>query len=126
MPTSSNDLDDLKSRIQQARAQGVGEPVPSVSSEKPGDLGDSRKGLRAIADLIGTPVICGAIGIGLDRWFDTAPFGFIFLAFLGLLAGFWGLYKMEAGIGSEVGFRRLQSGKKDGKKAQLSRDTAKE
>jgi ATP synthase protein I len=123
----TDDLKTLQDRIRQARAEGVGEDQISPGEDAaPNDSEGTNKGLRAVADLVGTPVICGAIGIGLDNWLDTSPYGFIILAFLGLLAGFWGLYKMSAGAGSEVGFKRLQNKKKEGKKAQLSEDTTKQ
>lgn len=112
--TPPDDLNDLQSRIRQARASGVGEPPPSAV-KAPDDSEGTSKGIRVVADLVGTPIICGAIGIGIDRWLGTGPFGFIILAFLGLLAGFWGLYKMSSGTGSQVGFKRLQSQKKEGK-----------
>lgn len=108
------DLDDLQARIQKARAEGVGDP-PAPATAPPDDSEGTSKGIRAVADLVGTPIVCGGIGIGLDRWWDTSPFAFIILAFLGLLAGFWSLYKMSTGNGSEVGFKRLQSQKKEGK-----------
>lgn len=119
----TDDLHTLQEKIRQARQGGVGEPPPTTTPDSSGsDSEGTNKGLRAIADLVGTPVVCGAIGIGLDKWLGTSPFGFIILAFLGLLAGFWSLYKMSAGEGSQVGFNKLQNGKKLGKKAQLSRD----
>ncbi len=114
MSMTPPDLNDLQSRIQQARADGVGDPPPP-NAKAPDDSEGTSKGIRAVADLVGTPIVCGAIGIGLDKWLDTSPFGFIILAFLGLLAGFWSLYKMSNGSGSQVGFKRLQSQKKEGK-----------
>lgn len=107
------DLEDLKARIQQARTDGVGDPPPAPPPAD--DSEGTNKGLRAVADLIGTPVVCGAIGIGLDKWLGTGPFGFIILAFLGVLAGFWGLYRMSEGTGSQVGFKWLQNKKKEGR-----------
>ena len=112
---TSPDLDDLKARIQKARTDGVGEPPPPPADSTASDSEGTSKGLRAVADLIGTPVVCGAIGIGLDKWLGTGPFGFIILAFLGVLAGFWGLYRMSEGAGSEVGFKWLQNKKKEGR-----------
>ncbi len=113
MTDPTPDVNDLQARIRQARAEGVGDPPAPTAP--PDDSEGTNKGIRAVADLVGTPIVCGAIGIGLDRWWDTSPFAFIILAFLGLLAGFWGLYKMSNGSGSQVGFKRLQSQKKEGK-----------
>jgi ATP synthase protein I len=112
---TSPDLDDLKARIQQARSEGVGDPPPAPAKNGDSDSEGTNKGLRAVADLIGTPVVCGAIGISLDKWLGTGPFGFIILAFLGVLAGFWGLYRMSEGTGSQVGFKWLQNKKKEGR-----------
>lgn len=117
-----SDLEELQNRIRQARSDGIGEAPPPAPDSGKEDSASTNSALRVIGDLIGTPVVCGALGMGIDNWLDTSPFGFIILAFLGLLAGFWGLYKMSSGSGSQVGFKQLQTGKKVGKKAQLFRD----
>jgi F0F1-type ATP synthase assembly protein I len=110
-------LADLQARIQSAK--------PDTSTTKPQTLEDVakdesfKKTMRVATDIIGTPIVCGAIGIGVDNWFSTGPFFFLILAFLGVCAGFWNLYKAQIGGDSSVGFKRLRSDKKKGKKTQF-------
>lgn len=89
----------------------------SAENEKSDD--SFKKTMRVATDIIGTPIVCGAIGMGIDEWFSTAPFGFLIMAFLGVCAGFWNLYRAQMGVGSEVGFKRLRLAKKQGKRSQF-------
>ena len=111
----SDELNDLQSRIRDAKAA----PAPVQNSGKD-DSAATNTGVRAITDLIVTPVVCGAIGMGLDEWFKTKPVFFIIMAFLGVITGFWNLSRMKDGNDSSVGFKRLQSKEKTGNKSQLS------
>ncbi len=115
----SGDLDNLQSRIRKAR-DATPSGKDAKRAETPDDSEGSNMGIRAVTDLVVTPIVCGGIGIGLDRWFGTGPVFFILLAFLGLLTGFWNLYRMMNGADSAVGFKRLQNKEKEGNKARLS------
>jgi ATP synthase protein I len=110
----ADELDDLKNRIRQAKGEDKAE-APPESPES------TNTAIRAVTDLIGTPIVAGGVGIGLDKWFETSPVFFILLAFLGVCAGFWNLARMMSGNDSSVGFKRLQNKEKEGNKAQLSR-----
>ena len=112
----TDNLNDLKSRIQQAKSS----VPPDKSAKNPDDTSGTNMGIRAVTDIIATPIVCGAIGMGLDEWFETSPIFFILLAFLGLCAGFWNLSRMMNGNDSSVGFKRLQNKTKEGNKTQLS------
>lgn len=112
----TDDLNDLQSRIQQAKKAAE----PEKLAKNPEDVTGTQMGIRAVTDVIATPIVCGGIGIGLDHWFDTSPIFFILLAFLGLGAGFWNLSRMMSGNDSSVGFKRLQNKAKEGNKTQLS------
>lgn len=112
----SDDLNDLQDRIRQAREASL----PEKSAQKTDDSTGTQMGIRAVTDIIATPIVCGAIGMGVDHWFKTGPIFFILLAFLGLCAGFWNLARMMNGNDSSVGFKRLQNKEKEGKKTQLS------
>ncbi len=112
----TDDLNDLQSRIQQAKIAAD----PDKSAKNPDDATATQTGIRAVTDVIATPIVCGAAGIGIDQWFDTSPIFFILLALLGLCAGFWNLSRMMNGNDSSVGFKRLQNKEKEANKTQLS------
>lgn len=114
----TDELNDLQTRIQQAESAAN----PDKPAKNPEDVTGTQMGIRAVTDIIATPIVCGAIGIGVDQWFDTSPIFFILLAFLGLCAGFWNLSRMMSGNDSSVGFKRLQNKAKEGNKAQLSKE----
>ena len=61
-----------------------------VSKESPAAL----TGMRLSVDFI-SPIIVGIfMGFWLDRWLSTTPLFLLILFFLGILAGFWNLYRM--------------------------------
>ena len=112
-----DELNDLQDRIRQAKDSAM----PEKSAQKADDSTGTQMGIRAVTDIIATPIVCGGIGMGVDHWFETGPVFFILLAFLGLCAGFWNLARMMNGNDSSVGFKRLQNKEKEGNKAQLSK-----
>ena len=112
----TDELNDLQARIRQAETASEPQKAPSKANDTTG----TQMGIRAVTDIIATPIVCGAIGMGVDEWFKTSPIFFISLAFLGLCAGFWNLSRMSSGNDSAVGFKRLQNKAKEGNKAQLS------
>lgn len=111
-------LAELQARIRDAKPDAPNAPTPESMEELAKDE-SFKKTMRVATDIIGTPIVCGAIGMGVDDWFSTAPFFFLILAFLGVCAGFWNLYKAQIGADSSVGFKRLRSDPKKGKKAQF-------
>ncbi len=117
------DLQNLQDQIRKARETNP-DPEFAKAAEASDDSMATNMGVRAVTDLIATPIICGAIGMGLDEWFGSKPLAFTLLAFLGVCAGFYNLYRASQGLDSSIGLKRqskpLQSGKEKGKKAQLS------
>jgi F0F1-type ATP synthase assembly protein I len=110
-------LSDLQKRIADLKAETQPIPTPeSVSTETEGD----KQGLGAAYELIMTPIVCGGIGVGLDKLFSTSPAFFITLAVLGLLAGFWRIYRLSQNILTPLDLKRLQEAEKQGRKTQIS------
>ncbi len=55
-------------------------------------------GLRLTADFL-SPIVVGIfLGFWLDRWSGATPLFLLLLFFLGVLAGFWNLYRMAQKI----------------------------
>lgn len=115
----TDNLNDLQKRIQDLKADTL--PThPALSESDDLKTTDDKKGLSAAYELIMTPIVCGALGLGLDKLFSTAPTFFIILAILGVVAGFWRIYRVSQNIHTPIELKRLQDGQKQGRKAQIS------
>ncbi len=118
----TNSLDDLKNRIQQLKSD-TGNMPPNSEPEPESDTGETaadKQGLSAAYEMIMTPIVCGGMGAGLDHLFSTRPAFFITLAVLGVLAGFWRIYRVSQGIQTPLDLIRLQRGQKQGRNTQIS------
>lgn len=115
----TDNLNDLQKRIQDLKADTQPAQVISAESDT-ADSSDDKKGLSAAYELIMTPIVCGAMGLGLDKLFSTAPTFFIILAILGVIAGFWRIYRVSQNIHTPLELKRLQDAQKQGRKAQIS------
>ncbi|MEK7802421.1 MAG: AtpZ/AtpI family protein [Pseudomonadota bacterium] len=107
-------IDDLQNRIQTLKKETL--PIESASGTTPNEKSDANKGY----ELLGTPIVCGGIGLGLDKVFSTSPIFFISLAILGVLAAFWSIFKAERNIITPLDSKRLQDEQKTAIKAAIS------
>jgi F0F1-type ATP synthase assembly protein I len=112
-------LDDLQRRINELKAGSDAFPVPPSESEQ-AENAEDRKGLSAAYEMIMTPIVCGGLGLGLDHMLSTKPVFFISLAFLGVCAGFWRLYKVSQNIQTPLELKRLQDKQKQDRKTPIS------
>ena len=94
----------LGERIDRARAERVGGPVPaSDRSAMQQGLG---LGLRIGIELVVAIGVATALGWAIDRWLGTRPWGIIVLFFVGVAAGMLNVYRAVSGISTPVGYRR--------------------
>ena len=115
----TDNLNDLQQRIKDLKAET--QPLPPLSPESfEGENEGDKQGLGAAYELIMTPIVCGLIGVGLDKLFSTAPTFFIILAILGLMAGFWRVYRVSQNIRTPLELKRLHTEEKKGTTAQIS------
>jgi ATP synthase protein I len=70
--------------VQEATRTGKSKFIPSSSG----------MGERIFAQLIGTPLGGGLLGWFLDRWFDTKPWLFLAMLFLGFVVAGRNIYKI--------------------------------
>lgn len=122
MSTDQEKFDDLQRRIAELKNETQPASHESTSEAPP----DDKQGLGAAYELIMTPIVCGAIGAGLDKLFSTSPAWFICLAFLGVCAGFWRIYRVSNNIQTPLDLKRLQDAQKKGKNTQLSENNTEE
>lgn len=122
MNDEHNKINELKHRI----AELKGDHLPSSKESDKIERDNDKQGLSAAYELIMTPIVCGGIGLGLDKLFSTAPIFFITLAILGLCAGFWRIYRLSNNIHTPLDLKRLQESEKKGRKAQISESKTEE
>ncbi|MDY0028441.1 MAG: AtpZ/AtpI family protein [Pseudobdellovibrionaceae bacterium] len=108
----SEDLKDIQNRLKDLK-KDIGSPVESQSN----NIQDNKSDLGRAYELIATPIVCGGIGIGIDYLAGTRPTFFISLAFLGVLAGFWAIYKSSQNIATPLDSKRLQDTQKQAKQS---------
>lgn len=115
----TDNLNDLQQRIKDLKAET--QPFsPPIAESLDQENENDKQGLGAAYELIMTPIVCGLIGVGLDKLFSTAPTFFIILAILGLLAGFWRVYRVSQNIRTPLELKRLHIEEKKGTTAQIS------
>ncbi len=95
------------------------EPDSSSNDQLSSEIGDQNRSnadLGRAYELLATPLVCGGIGLAVDHYADTSPWGFIIGAVLGVLAAFWTIYKASQNIATPLDLKRLQKRKKTDKR----------
>lgn len=113
-------LTELDQKIKKLRAEvdGKDTSTPEIN-EIPDDQKDQNRSnadLGRAYELLATPLVCGGIGLAVDHYADTSPWGFIIGAALGVLAAFWTIYKASQNIATPLDLKRLQKRKKTDKR----------
>jgi ATP synthase protein I len=88
-------LDKLSGAIK-AEMVHVGDERKAAASTTPVvGLGKAMgTGFRVTSELVAGVLVGGFLGWWVDRWLGTKPFGMLILLFLGMVAGFWNVYKI--------------------------------
>lgn len=105
-------LDTLEKRLKDARADYRAGYEPD-----PKDVKSMSDGARAGVELVGALIGGGLIGYGLDHLFGTSPACFLVFLILGVITGFYNVYKITNGAGTTVGFKELHGPEKTAKQA---------
>lgn len=85
-PVEQQGHDSFEARLAAARAKVEPEPRDVAA-------GALARGTRHAFEIAATTVVGAAIGLYIDRWAGTKPWGFLLLMLLGIAAGFWNLMK---------------------------------
>ena len=114
MPITKDDdpkLQKLDAELKAARQEFEDDynPKPDPNDENVG------VGARAGVELVGSVLGGGLIGYGLDYVFDTSPAFFLIFILLGVVTGFYNIYKITMNIGTSVGFKGLKNYSKNAK-----------
>ena len=81
------ELKELKDRIQ--TAETVNTPLPSVKKD-----GGAGFGFKISTEIIAALVVGVGIGLIVDKYLGTKPFGLIIFFIFGALAGFLNVYRV--------------------------------
>ena len=106
-------LEELEKKIRKARHD---EPTPEELSKAEADS-NSRAGIQAGFEFVGSIVVSLVIGYGLDQWLGTKPVFFLIFFFLGICTGFFNVYRVTQNLGASVGFSQLHQAQKDAKRS---------
>jgi F0F1-type ATP synthase assembly protein I len=108
------DLADLDRKIRQARG---GNSLDPAQEKRRSDSLRDKAGMQAGMEFVLCIALSTFLGYHADRWAGTSPLFLILLFFLGVMAGFWSLYKFSRKVGSGTGFSQLRGGEKRANKA---------
>jgi ATP synthase protein I len=95
---------ELKARLDKLSAALSSEKT-EVADEKKAKAGVSSAqglgtalgmGLRVSSELVAGVVVGAFIGWWIDRWLGTSPIAFLIMTVLGIVAGFWNVYRIAA------------------------------
>jgi len=97
--------DDQKLKDIQTQIDALRDKTQPKEVDRTADAEAMSLGMRAGTELVGTILVSGAIGYGLDRFFETSPWILIVMLVLGTIAGFYSIYKTTQNQESSVGFK---------------------
>ena len=104
---SPDDLKSLGERLDKARRDRMGS-APG-DGKRQGALEGSALGLgfRVGLELVVAVVFGLGVGWAIDRWLGTKPWAMLVFLMLGIAAGMLSVYKAMTGMGSAIGYGRL-------------------
>lgn len=94
----TDNLDALSKKIAEAKGVDPETQKPTTSKD------DSRQGAQAGVELIAAVGVFTAIGYGLDQYFDTQPLWMLVCMLLGMITGFYNVYRTINNIPPAVGY----------------------
>lgn len=103
---------DLDARLKAARDEFEKDYNPKTKAKTNESLND---GAKAGIELVGAVLGGALLGFGIDHVFDTSPAGFFICLILGVITGFYNVYKITMGLGTSPGFMQLRGTKKNAK-----------
>ena len=79
---------DLEDRIEKMKEEH------GLNDSKDTQAKATNEGVKAGVELLTPIVVCFFIGMGLDKHFETSPLFLMVFFILGVLTGFWNIYKL--------------------------------
>jgi len=82
----------------------LGEKIASVKNARKAPKENSREGIQVGIELFAAMGVCGTIGYFIDGWADTKPLFMIIFFFIGVVVGFYNIYRISMNVGYGVGY----------------------
>ena len=117
-----DDLDKLAAQLDQIQADRNKAETKRKAQDISAD--NMTQGVRAGVELMSPIIAGGFLGWGLDHWLGSAPAGLIVMLVLGVVTGFYNVWRVTQNIGSTIGFSELHRRKKDAKTLPAEKDQA--
>jgi ATP synthase protein I len=114
-------LTKLESELKEARAEYDRDYNPKAK----GDEKSVSDGARAGVELVGAVIAGALIGWLIDYYAGTSPAFFLVFIILGVITGFYNIYKITMGTGTSVGFKGLKNDSKNAKQSTTSKNADK-
>ena len=83
-----DDTHDLDGRIDKMKAKH------GMLEDKDKKAKATNEGVKAGVELLSPIVVCFFIGMSLDNWLETSPIFMMLFFVLGVITGFWNIYKL--------------------------------
>jgi ATP synthase protein I len=88
-------LDKLSGAIKSETAEIAADRASAGSSANARATGTAMGlGFRVASELVAGVLVGGGMGWALDRWLGTSPMFLIAMLLLGMVAGFWNVYRL--------------------------------
>lgn len=108
-----SDLDTFEEKLQKVH------PRAPENAELAEEDEDPRSAAKAGMELVGALAAGVIIGLALDHWLDTKPLFLLIFFFVGMITGFYNVYKLTHSGAHTIGYSRLHKQKKDCTKSAL-------
>lgn len=88
-------LDSLSGAIKAEKTHIEDERKTAAATTPAVGLGKAMgTGFRVTSELVGGVLVGGFIGWWIDRWLGSSPFGLLIMLMIGMVAGFWNVYRI--------------------------------
>jgi len=107
--TPPEKLEDLDSRLHQAREKSHANKEPGSSSGKE-EMSGYSMAIRIGTEMVAALIVGVGIGYFLDYWLETKPWFLVVFFFLGAGAGVLNVYRAASGLGMAPGYNEPSGG----------------
>ena len=108
-----SDLDEFEKKL---------EPHKKAKAEREKKESESKRGMQVGIELVAPMIVCMYIGKQVDDYFGTLPLWFLILTVLGMITGFYNVYRYDKNNREEINDFGLPDSEKNAKTTPTSRE----